>query len=261
MHVPDSSPLPDALPTTAGELRIIDLGVIPYAEAWARQQHVHALTLGQRDRADAAGPAPAATVLLLEHPPVITISARPGVADHLLATGEQLASMGITVEQTNRGGDITYHGPGQLVAYPIVDLNRFGLRLHDYVRLLEASIIDTLAHFGIAGHAEPGATGVWVHPADGMRPAKIAAMGVRVSRWITLHGLALNINPDLSHFDLIVPCGLVGRPVTSMARVLPEGRTPAVAAVKAALAAALAERLSLAHRSAPALPRADQPHP
>ncbi|MCH8315669.1 MAG: lipoyl(octanoyl) transferase LipB, partial [Planctomycetes bacterium] len=148
--------------------------------------------------------------------PVITISRRKTARDHLLATDEQLAAAGVQLTRTDRGGDITYHGPGQLVVYPILDLNALRLRIHGYMRFLEQIVIDTLAEFGIDGRRDECATGVWV----GSSPQKICAMGVRVSRWVSMHGLALNVTTNLDHFDLIVPCGLVGRTVTSMQRQL-----------------------------------------
>ena len=160
------------------------------------------------------------TVYLLEHdPPVITMTRRPGVETHLLATPEMLAERGVTLLETDRGGDITYHGPGQLVAYPILDLNALCLRVHPYMRLLEDVVIRTLACFGVTAGREEGATGVWVVSEDGTA-RKIAALGVRLSRWCSMHGLAINVDPDLSHFDLIVPCGLAGRQVTSLRREL-----------------------------------------
>ncbi|MFG0258125.1 MAG: lipoyl(octanoyl) transferase LipB, partial [Phycisphaerales bacterium JB043] len=140
-----------------------------------------------------------------------------------VATPKMLEEEGVVVEQTDRGGDITYHGPGQLVVYPIVDLNRLGLNLHSYMRFLEAVVIETCAVFGVEAHRDHCATGVWVGGVDGSEScegrdggAKIAAIGVRVRKWVTMHGLALNVTTNLDHFKLIVPCGLVGRPVTSM---------------------------------------------
>ena len=163
------------------------------------------------------------TVFTLEHhPPVITVTRRPGVRANLLATPEHLLEHGIELVDTDRGGDITYHGPGQLVAYPILDLNRLGLRIHPYMRLLEDVVIETVASFGVEAGREDGATGVWV-AAGTPEARKIAALGVRLSRWCSMHGLALNVDPDLSHFDLIVPCGLTGRSVTSLRRELGDG--------------------------------------
>lgn len=174
------------------------------------------------------------TVFTLEHhPPVITVTRRPGVRANLLATPEHLLEHGIELVDTDRGGDITYHGPGQLVAYPILDLNRLGLRIHPYMRLLEDVVIETVASFGVEAGREDGATGVWV-AAGTPEARKIAALGVRLSRWCSMHGLALNVDPDLSHFDLIVPCGLTGRPVTSLRRELGDG-CPSLDSVRLAL--------------------------
>jgi len=140
------------------------------------------------------------------------------------------------VVETDRGGDITYHGPGQLVAYPILDLNRYGLGLHAYMRLLEQVVIDTVAVWGVVGERDPGATGVWV------RGRKIAAFGVRVRKWVSMHGLALNVTTILDHFGLVVPCGLVGRGVTSLHGEL-GARCPAMDDVKRTLVRSLNERL------------------
>lgn len=183
-------------------------------------------------------------LLLVEHdPPVITVSARKTARQHLVATPDMLARAGVEVCETDRGGDITYHGPGQLVVYPILDLNTLTLRLHGYMRLLEQVIIDTLARFGIEGHRDQTATGVWVGG------SKICAMGVRVSRWVTMHGLALNVTTNLDHFNLIVPCGLVGRGVTSMARELGEA-CPSMDHVKEVVVACFSARVGESGRTA-----------
>jgi len=205
------------------DLVVRDLGRLPYAEALAVQRELQRAVVEAR----AAGCVPQAMYLLLvEHdPPVITISRRRGVLTHLVATDAQLAAAGVEVAQTDRGGDITYHGPGQLVVYPILDLNALGLRLHGYMRFLEKIVIDTLAQWGIQGSRIEAATGVWVNG------SKICAMGVRLSRWVSMHGLALNVTTNLEHFDLIVPCGLTGRTVTSMQRELGTS-CPAVADVR-----------------------------
>ncbi len=197
----------------------IDLGTLSYAEAYEEQTRRHAEVLANRE----SGSLPAGFVLSVEHPPVITISRRPSAASHLIASREYLASQGICVEETDRGGDITYHGPGQLVVYPIIDLNRVNLGLHDYMRLLEQAVIDTCERFGVSGHRDPGATGVWVDHSSQL--AKVAAFGVRVRRWISMHGLALNVSTNLEHFKHIVPCGLAGRPVTSLEELM-GGRGP-----------------------------------
>ncbi|MFG0284218.1 MAG: lipoyl(octanoyl) transferase LipB [Phycisphaerales bacterium JB039] len=226
---------------TGAQLEIVDLGRLGYREAYAEQLRCHEQVLARRDDPAAS----AGVALLVEHDPVITITRR-AAAQHLLASPAQLARAGVELVTTDRGGDVTYHGPGQLVVYPIVDLNRLHLRLHDYMRLLEQVVIDALAQWGIAGERDPSATGVWVAPGGGAPPAppaKIAAMGVRIRRWVTLHGLALNIDPDMRHFQLIVPCGLAGRSVTSLRALLGE-RAPSMAEARAVMSRALRERLA-----------------
>ncbi len=222
-----------------------DVGAIDYASGMALQERIHAEVLRWRSEADAPR---VGALLLLEHdPPVVTISRRPEAAEHLLASPEQLASEGVQVARTNRGGDITYHGPGQLVAYPIVDLNRLGLNLHGYMRWLEEIVIRVCRRFGVQAHRDACATGVWVggegagSAASGGR--KICAMGVRVRKWVTMHGLALNVRTNLRHFDLIVPCGLAGRGVTSLAQELGEARCPTMPQVKEAVAEAFREAI------------------
>jgi lipoyl(octanoyl) transferase len=197
---------------------------------------------------EAGTPAPG-YLLLVEHDPVITISRRAGAAAHLLATPALLERHGVAVAETDRGGDITYHGPGQVIAYPVLDLNLLNLGLHDYMRLLEQAVMDTCAAFGVMTHRDPKATGVWVRSAAQGMDAKIAAMGVRVRRWVSLHGLALNVKTNLDHFGLIVPCGLAGRPVTSLRQQLGEA-CPAMGEVKATLAAALRRGLAAAYETA-----------
>ena len=229
-----------------GWLEVRRLGRIGYREGLQLQRKLHAEVLGARDTATPRG-----FLLLLEHdPPVVTVSRRPGAAENLIATDAAFAERGIRIEETDRGGDVTYHGPGQLVAYPIIDLNLVRVRIHGWIRLLEQVVIDALASFECPADRDPGATGVWVDrtvdDADGSGGRKIAAIGVRVSRWITMHGLAVNVDPDLGHFDTIVPCGLAGRPVTSIARELgPERATiPGMAQVTAAVEAGFARHLS-----------------
>jgi lipoyl(octanoyl) transferase len=208
-------------------LRVVDLGRVAYADALALQRETHAGLVAARE----AGARDARmTVYLLEHdPPVVTVTKRVGAAAHVLASDAVLAAHGIERVETDRGGDVTYHGPGQLVAYPILDIQRLGLKVHPYVRWLEHCLIDMIAEDGLAGMRDPDATGVWVG-ADGRAERKIAAIGVRLSRFVALHGFALNVAPDLSHFGLIVPCGLA-RPVTSLAAELGP-RAPSIASVK-----------------------------
>jgi lipoyl(octanoyl) transferase len=175
------------------------------------------------------------TLLLLEHPPVITlgVKTRQGPT-HIIASDEELARQGVTVHETGRGGDVTYHGPGQLVAYPIFDLKPDRCDVHRYVRDLEEVLIVALRTFGIDSVRVKGLSGVWVGEPGAER--KIAAIGVRISRWITSHGLALNVSSNLQHFQLIVPCGIADRGVTSMEAQL--GRLVAMADVEMALVAA-----------------------
>ena len=163
-------------------------------------------------------------LMLLEHPPTYTLGAR-GKQEHLLLDDAGLAAIGATVHRVDRGGDVTFHGPGQLVGYPVLDLRQWGEGPVWYVRSLEALLIETLAAFGVAARREPGKPGVFAGD------AKIAAIGVRVSRGITSHGFALNVDPDLDYFSHIVPCGLPDVAVTSMARVL--GRGPGMEPVLA----------------------------
>lgn len=196
-------------------LPIRRLGRMSYARALAEQHAAHARVLAARAHPDAH----LGEILLVEHNPVITLSAKAARGNHLLATENTLRDAAIELVATDRGGDITYHGPGQLVCYPIVDLERARLRVHDYLRLLEHAVIDAIAEFGVAAVRDPEATGVWIPNGDGNPYAKIAAVGIRVRRWISLHGLALNVRTNLAHFDLIVPCGL-SRPVTSLEREL-----------------------------------------
>jgi lipoyl(octanoyl) transferase len=197
-------------------LVVTDLGCLSYKEGLEIQRERQAEVIAARGNGRSLG-----YLLLVEHdPPVITISRRAGAADHLLADASRLEAAGVAVEETDRGGDITYHGPGQLVAYPILDLNQLELRLHGYLRWLEQRAIDTLGDYGIVAHRDPAATGAWVggeeHEGSRSGNRKICAIGVRVSRWVSMHGMAINIRTNLSHFDFIVPCGLAGRPVTSM---------------------------------------------
>jgi lipoyl(octanoyl) transferase len=182
------------------------LGRVPYPDALALQR-----SLVEDRRADRIGD----TLLLAEHPHVLTLGVRgDGGRAHILATADALAERGIEVHETGRGGDITYHGPGQIVGYPIIDLNPGRRDVHRYVRDLETLLIRTLADYGIEAGRVEGLTGVWVGN------EKVAAIGVRIARWVTSHGFALNVNTQLDHFNLIVPCGIADRGVTSMARLL-----------------------------------------
>jgi lipoyl(octanoyl) transferase len=202
-------------------LAVNDLGVMSYADAWAVQQDL----VAQRKQ----GIAPD-TLLLVEHPHVFTLG-RNGREENILRIPE-----GTEVHRINRGGDVTYHGPGQLVGYPIVDLAAMGRRdVAWYMRTLEEALIVTVGHFGIPAGRIGGCAGVWVGN------NKIAAMGVHLSRWVTCHGFALNVNPDLAWFDCIIPCGIRNRGVTSMEREL--GRAVVFSDVKEAVVDAVRERL------------------
>jgi len=161
-------------------------------------------------------------LLLVEHPPVITVG-RSGSARDVLAADERLARLGVSVAETNRGGEVTFHGPGQLVAYPIIDLRPRGRDLHRYLRDLEAWLVRLCRSYGIPAHARSPHTGVWVEE------RKIASIGIAVRRWVSTHGVALNVDTDLGYFDLIVPCGLPGVRMTSMEAEL--GQAPPLAEV------------------------------
>jgi lipoyl(octanoyl) transferase len=212
---------------TGAELDVRWLGTVRYVEALGLQQELQARRL--------AG-AGVDTVLLLEHPDVITLG-RGTRADSLRAAESELAALGYDVHRVNRGGDVTYHGPGQLVGYPILDLRARGRAdVHAYLRALENALIAALADFGIAGRAVPGRSGVWL---DERR--KIASIGVGLRRWCTLHGFALNVSCALARFAPIVPCGLADVEMVSMASLL--GRDVAMADVRERVAMALVEEL------------------
>ena len=210
-------------PTLGRPLRVRRLGVVPYREGLALQERL----VAERRRGETPD-----TLLLLQHPHVITLGTGAS-AEHVLADEEERARLGVELFETGRGGDVTYHGPGQLVGYPILDLKPDRRDLHRYLRDLEATLIEALAGFGIPAERSQGYTGVWA--AGG----KVAAIGVRVSSgWITSHGFALNVDPDLDFFGTIVPCGIRDRDVTSMAREL--GRPVPMAGVERAVSASLA---------------------
>jgi lipoyl(octanoyl) transferase len=193
------------------------LGVVPYGPALQLQQERFAAVL-----ADAAPD----TLFLLEHTPVVTLGKNTGDG-HVLVSAEWLQRQGLELYKTSRGGDVTYHGPGQLVGYPIVKLGDGEQDIRGYVYKLEEILIRTVADFGVTATRIEGLRGIWVEGGD--RPAKIGAIGVRVARWVTMHGFALNVAPNLSHFDLIVPCGITDKGVTSLEKLL--GKAPALDAV------------------------------
>ncbi len=203
-----------------------DLGSVDYQQAWDYQQGL-LQELVTRKRANRHSDGPPQTqqhyLLFCEHPPVYTLG-KSGSMDHLLLDEQQLGQKGIDFYKINRGGDITFHGEGQVVGYPIFDLDEFFTDVHKYVRYLEEVIIRMLADFGITGARSEGFTGVWI-PADEKGPnRKLCAIGVHLSRWVTMHGFALNVNTDLKYFDYIVPCGIndPDKIVTSMKQELEE---------------------------------------
>lgn len=199
---------------------VASLGITDYLTACDLQRRLHAQVV--------SGALPD-LLLLLEHPHVYTLGRRGRQSD-VLATQDALARLGVRIYETDRGGEVTYHGPGQIVGYPIINLRRWGGGVRDYVETLERMLISALAEYGIEAHSEGKPTGVWV------QDAKIAAIGVRVSRSATMHGFALNVGPDLSFFDHIVPCGMPDARVTSMSQEL--GREVSASDVASALARA-----------------------
>lgn len=201
---------------------IRDLGLLPYRDAWRIQEEAHAAVVAGGEE----------QLLLVEHPPVITLGRRPGVSRNLVASTESITSLGVDLVQSDRGGDITFHGPGQLVAYPIVRLNDHRLSVGGFVRKLEEAVIATLLDFGLTAQKDACAVGVWVEHAGQLK--KICALGVRIRRGVSMHGIALNVTADLSFFNLIVPCGLTGRGVTSLRELLGD-RVPPMTVVKPAL--------------------------
>lgn len=205
------------------QILVKDLKHIEYGEAWDYQELLMKRGLdikSLRFTNPEQTPDPISHYLLLcEHPHVYTLG-KSGVQENLLINNERMEELGVTFYKTNRGGDITYHGPGQLVAYPILDLEQYETDLNKYMRNLEEVIIRTIATFGITSSRSKGETGVWIDVEDPVKARKICAMGVRSSRWITLHGLALNVNTEMDFFNHIVPCGIVDKSVTSMEQEL-----------------------------------------
>jgi len=217
-----------------------DLGLVPYKEAWDLQEELFAeniaLKIGHRN-----GTSEEKTtdhLLFVEHPHVYTLG-KSGSESNLLLDEQGLKDHQATYYKSNRGGDITYHGPGQLVGYPIFDLEHYFTDIHKYMRYLEEAVIQTLKVYGIHGERYAGFTGVWLEP-ETDRARKICAMGVKASRWVTMHGIGFNINTDLSYFSHIVPCGIDDKAVTSMQHEL--GRPVSMEEVKALLKEKLAEQ-------------------
>ena len=197
-----------------------DLGIIDYKEAWDFQEAIFKETVQQKiDARNGLTTEPTKNYLLFcEHPHVYTLG-KSGSKENLLLDENGLANYNATYYEINRGGDITYHGPGQLVGYPIFDLDHFFTDIHKYLRYLEEAVIQTVADFGIVAGRVDGLTGVWVD-FDGENPRKICALGVKSSRWVTMHGIGFNVNSDLSYFSHIIPCGIQDKAVTSMEQEL-----------------------------------------
>ncbi len=211
-----------------------DLGIRSYQPTWDYQEQRLKEAVALKTEARTAGKeaSEAATdhrLILVEHPPVFTLG-KNGNRSNVLVSDEQLKVLGIEYYHINRGGDITYHGLQQVVGYPIIDLDKFKPDLGWYLRSLEEVIIQVLAEYGLKGERSAGETGVWLDPQDPFVARKICAMGIKCSRWITMHGFALNVNTDLSHFEFIVPCGIQGKTVTSLEKEL--GRKVDYEAVK-----------------------------
>ena len=197
-----------------------NLGLIDYQEAWDYQEKLFAETIAIKTQnrnflPEEQIPTPN-HLLFCQHPHVYTLG-KSGKPDHLLLQEDDLAAKQAKYYKINRGGDITYHGPGQLVGYPILDLDNFFTDIHRYMRMLEEAIILTLSEYGVDAGRISGLTGVWIDHVDQKNPRKICAMGVKSSRWVTMHGFALNVNTDLAYFGNIVPCGIQDKAVTSLA--------------------------------------------
>ncbi len=214
-------------------LLITDLGLLSWSDAYALQQRiVAARKAGAIDD----------VILFCEHPHVLTLG-RNASQKNLLASENVLRQKNVELRETNRGGDITYHGPGQVVGYPILNLDPIRRDVHWYVRTLEEAMIRTSADFGISAYRIPGKTGIWVQPPGNIPEEKLAAIGVHISRWVTSHGFAFNVSTDLRYFDLIIPCGIADREATSLEKLL--HRNVTLAEVRPRLAHHLAQLFSL----------------
>ena|SRR5687768_10427096 len=213
------------------ELWIVDLGVMPYAEALELQRSVAAARI--------TGEIPQDLLLLVEHPPVVTLG-RASKQKNMISSPEFLASRGIELFEVERGGDVTFHGPGQLVGYPIIDLKRHRQDLHWFLRQVEEALIRILSEYDVPGERSTGYTGVWT------RDRKIASIGVHARDWVTWHGFALNVTTDLSYFDLIIPCGIEGVTMTSIARESPDSTRLSIAEAGLSAAARFGEVFDLA---------------
>ena len=197
-------------------IQIQDLGLKDYKETWDYQEDIFKgiIDLKIKNRREETNIQTPNYFLLVEHPHVYTLG-KSGDLSNLLISEEKLAEIGATYYKINRGGDITYHGPGQIVGYPIIDLENFFTDIHKYLRFLEEMVIRTLSEYGLKAERSKGETGVWLDVGTPFA-RKICAMGVRASRWVTMHGFALNVNSNLGYFDHMIPCGIKGKAVTSL---------------------------------------------
>lgn len=211
------------------ETEVIDLGLIDYQKAWEYQTRLFhsilAIKTANRSLEASAQLSTKNYFIFCEHPHVFTLG-KSGDEKNLLIKKEELESIHAAYYSTNRGGDITYHGPGQIVVYPVLDLENFFTDIHRYMRTLEEGVIQTLKEFAIDAGRIEGLTGVWLEAENATKARKICALGVKTSRWVTLHGLAFNINTDLKYFDYIVPCGIADKAVTSMEKELGKRQDP-----------------------------------
>ncbi len=205
------------------KIQFQDLGRVGYQEAWEYQEklfkQIHDLKVSNRNLAEDEKQETPNYLIFCEHPHVYTLG-KSGDFNNLLIGEEKMEAEEIEFVKTNRGGDITYHGPGQIVGYPVLDLDNFFTDIHKYMRLLEETIIKTLQHYNIRAERSNQYTGVWLDVENPAKGRKICAQGVKCSRWITMHGWALNVNTSLSYFDHIVPCGIQDKAVTSMEKEL-----------------------------------------
>jgi lipoyl(octanoyl) transferase len=221
------------------ELKYQDLGLIPYRQAWDYQEKLYSELMGRKLAGEKSYPG---YLLFCEHPPVFTLG-KSGSKDNLLINEQMLARQGIEFFHINRGGDITFHGPGQIVGYPILDLEQLSLGIRSYIEKLEEAVIMVLKEYGIRADRLPGATGVWLDPEKPLAARKICAIGVKAGRHITMHGFAFNVNTDLSYYQYINPCGFTDKGVTSMEKEL--GAVQELDQVKELLKRCLADTLGV----------------
>ncbi|HEY0652356.1 MAG TPA: lipoyl(octanoyl) transferase LipB [Chryseosolibacter sp.] len=224
----------------------IDLDLIDYKEAWDYQLQLFDKILKtkaqNRDLPPEQQVVTSNYLIFCEHPHVFTLG-KSGDENNLLVRKEALHTIFATYHQTNRGGDITYHGPGQIVGYPVIDMENFFTDIHQYMRFLEEAVIQTLREYGVNSGRIPGLTGVWIDEQNENKARKICALGVKTSRWVTMHGFAFNVNTDLKYFDYIIPCGINDKAVTSLEKEL--GRQVEMAEVEGVLRKKISEQFGM----------------